>query len=270
MITGKTYFVSLSSGSNGNCYYICNGDKAILIDAGIGPRTIRKRLKDLNLPFENIVGLFVTHDHIDHIKGAGTLVEKFFIPVYSTEFILQGMNRCYGMTQKIRKENTRTMEKDVEIELFGFKITAFHVSHDGTDNVGYKIISNDSCITLVTDTGYITEQSIPHIKQANLLVIESNYDEKMLKNGPYPIDLQNRIRGREGHLCNDCTADFLANNYENHLHHILLCHLSKDNNTPELAYETISKALLHAGISTKKDVYLEALPRNFASRIFII
>ncbi|MGL4807007.1 MAG: MBL fold metallo-hydrolase, partial [Bacteroidales bacterium] len=135
-------FLSLSSGSSGNCYYLGTETYGILIDAGIGPRTIKKYLKDNGIPFERIIALLITHDHTDHIKYAGVLGEKYGIPVYSTRRIHDGMSRNYSMTEKIYSAR-REISKEVTFDIRDFKITAFEVSHDGSDNVGYKIEFND-------------------------------------------------------------------------------------------------------------------------------
>lgn len=265
----KLRFISLSSGSNGNCYFIGNGKHGILIDAGIGVKTIKKRIKEHGFGLENILAVFITHDHFDHIKSAGVLGEIHHIPIYSTENILNGINRNYGVAQKLYA-NRRTIEVNTSTQVAEFNISSFFVSHDATESLGYTIKYGNKKITIVTDLGYICEQASPHIKQANYLVIEANFDMEMLNNSAYPDFLRKRIHGEKGHLCNDETATFLAQHYQPHLKRIYLCHLSKQNNTPEIAYNTVKKALSEKGVSINTDVKLDVLPRTSSSECFIL
>lgn len=257
-------FMSLASGSSGNCYYLGNDDYGILIDAGIGIRTIKKTLKENNIPFEHILGLCITHDHADHIKSAGCLGEKYFVPVYTTAEILVGMNRSYCMTEKIHSA-CRLIRKDEPFQIRDFTITSFEVPHDGTDNVGYFIEYQGHTFAFATDLGHIPEHVGNYLKRANYLVIEANYDEEMLRHGNYPYHLKNRITNPNGHMSNIDTAEFLAQNYSEGLRYVFLCHLSKDNNHPELAYKTIEYRMFQEGIRVGKDLQLVPLKRNHPS-----
>lgn len=185
-------FVSLSSGSSGNCYYLGTDSYGILIDAGISARQIKKSLAANGIAFESIVALCITHDHADHIKGAGYVGEKCGVPVYTTQTILNGMNRCYCMTQKIYSVG-RPILKDVPFTIRDFTITAFEVPHDGTDNVGYRIEAGGRCFVFATDLGCIPDSVAGYLQQAHCLILESNYDMEMLQQGPYPYYLKKRI-----------------------------------------------------------------------------
>ena len=231
-------FLSLASGSSGNCYYLGNEEYGILIDAGKGVRTIKKVLKEYGIPFEKIVALCITHDHADHIKAAGTLGEKYGIPIYTTEAIKNGMNRNYCMVDKIYSAH-RPIVKEIPFKIKDFTITAFEVPHDGSDNVGFFISYGNLYFAFATDLGHITPTADKYLRQANYLVIESNYDEAMLRNGSYPLHLQRRILADSGHMDNARTAEYLARIYTPALRNIFLCHLSGDNNHPELAYKTV-------------------------------
>ena len=226
-------FLSLASGSSGNCYYLGNEEYGILIDAGKGVRTIKKVLKEYGIPFEKIVALCITHDHADHIKAAGTLGEKYGIPIYTTEAIKNGMNRNYCMVDKIYSAH-RPIVKEIPFKIKDFTITAFEVPHDGSDNVGFFISYGNLYFAFATDLGHITPTADKYLRQANYLVIESNYDEAMLRNGSYPLHLQRRILADSGHMDNARTAEYLARIYTPALRNIFLCHLSGDNNHPEL------------------------------------
>ena len=263
----KIKFLSLASGSSGNCYYLGTDTYGILIDAGIGIRTIKKVLKEYGLVFEQIQAIFITHDHADHIKAVGTLGEKYGIPVYATPETHKGINRSYCMTEKL-STCVRHLHKDTPMELNDFKITAFEVPHDGTDNVGYCIEIDGKVFSFLTDMGYITPTAAQYICKTNYLVIEANYDEEMLRMGSYPQYLKERIIGKNGHMCNKDTAEFLSENFNEGMKHIWLCHLSKDNNHPELAYKTVEFALKSKGILVGKDVQLAALKRSTPSEFY--
>ena len=177
----KIKFLSLASGSSGNCYYLGTDTYGILIDAGIGVRTIKKHLKDYGLALERVRAIFVTHDHADHIKSVGTLGEKYGIPVYSTPEIHAGINKNYCMTEKLTSASVRYIYKEEPLQLEDFKITAFEVPHDGTDNVGYCIEADGKIFSFLTDLGEITPTAAKYICKAHHLIIEANYDEEMLK-----------------------------------------------------------------------------------------
>lgn len=265
--TTKIKFISLASGSSGNCYYVGYKDHGILIDAGIGPRTIKKHLKDVNIPMESILAVFITHDHADHIKSVAQLGEKLHIPIYATQLTHDGINKNYCIKEKLYN-SARYIEKERPITIKDFRVTAFEVPHDGTDNVGYCIEINNSIFSFLTDLGEITEKAAHYICKANYLILEANYDEEMLKMGPYPNYLKERISSTTGHLSNQVTADFLAENLTESIKHIWLCHLSKDNNHPELAYKTVEWKLRTKGIIVGKDVQLLALKRNSPSQLY--
>lgn len=260
-------FFSLASGSSGNCYYLgCNG-YGILIDAGIGIRTIRKVLKENDiLPF-SVRAVFITHDHADHIKAVGHLGEKLHIPIYATARTHEGISHSYCVTQKL-SSSIRFVEKGVQTRFSHFFIEPFEVSHDGIDNVGYHISIGDIRMTFLTDLGVITESVASYIRKSNYLVLEANYDEEMLQMGPYPAYLKGRIASKTGHLSNKDAAECLVQNITPELKHIWLCHLSKENNHPELAYKTIECRLKAAGINVGKDVQLTVLKRTTPSEMY--
>lgn len=264
----KLQFISLASGSSGNCYYLGNDQHGILIDAGIGVRSIKKVLKENGIAFEKIIALLITHDHADHIKSAGVLGEKNFIPVYTTEEIHIGMNKNYAMTEKIYNSR-KILFKDQSVRIGDFLVTAFQVPHDGTDNVGYCIEYNDKKFVFATDLGHIPEDVAGYLSQADYLVIEANYDEEMLKNGRYSSFLKQRVASNNGHMSNRDTARYLANSYSDRLQYVFLCHLSQDNNHPELAYKTVEIFLNEQNIKLGRDLNLTVLKRTVASEMFV-
>lgn len=263
----KVQFISLGSGSSGNCYYLGYNGYGILIDAGIGVRSIKKRLKAVGIPMESVSAVFVTHDHADHVKSVGVLGEKMFIPIYATELAHRGINGSYCVTEKLHS-SVRYIEKGSPLRFHDFTIEAFEVPHDATDCVGYCVTVGGKTFCFATDLGEITDTAARYIVRANYLVIEANYDEHMLEVGPYPAYLKSRIKSRTGHLCNSATAEFLATHFTDHLRNIWLCHLSHTNNTPDAAYATVANRLAEGGIIVGRDVELTALSRTSPSALY--
>jgi len=264
----KLRFQSFGSGSSGNCYYIGNASYGILIDAGLAVRSIRKHLKNIGLDFENIWGVFVTHDHADHIKAVGPLGEKHRIPIYTTKLVHEGIQRSYCVTEKLYSSR-KFLEKMETVTLGDFKITSFPVSHDSTDSVGYTVEYKEKRFTFATDLGYVSEEVANHLRIADFVVIEANYDEQMLLKGPYPKHLINRIISETGHLGNDQAGKFLAGNISKQLKYVFLCHLSRENNLPEVAYTTIQNYLEDKNIVIGKDLQLVTLDRLIPSELYI-
>lgn len=263
----KLSFLSLASGSSGNCYYLGTPEFGILIDAGIGIRTIKKVLKDHAIDFSKIAAVLVTHDHADHIKTVGYLGEKMGIPVYTTEGVHRGIDKSRYVEETL-SASRKVIEKEVPFLIRDFRITAFEVPHDSTDSVGYHIEYGNHAFTVATDVGHITETVGRYICKANHLILEANYDEEMLRDGSYPAFLKERVASPTGHLSNREAAEFLATHYQPSLKDIWLCHLSRDNNHPELAYKTVDIRLFQEGIRVGKDVTLVALKRTTPSDIY--
>jgi len=262
-------FMSLASGSSGNCYYVGTDNYGILLDAGVSVRFLRKVLKENGIGLEQIMAVFITHDHADHIRSVGSLGEKYGIPVYATEKVHTGINNSVMHDEKLYTSR-RIIEKEIAIPVKDLKITAFDVPHDSNECVGYMVSYKQHKLVLATDVGHIDEKVAEYIRIANHLIVEANYDREMLVHGKYPPFLKARISNGNGHLCNSETAEFLAANFDLHLKNIWLCHLSKDNNHPELAYKTVEIAMQQYGIRIGKDVNLVALKRTTPSEMFIL
>ncbi len=261
-------FLSLASGSSGNCYYLGTDNYGILLDAGIGIRTIKKILKENGIGMEQIMAVFITHDHADHIKAVGCLGEKYGIPIYATHLVHAGIDNSRYVDEKLYTSR-RILEKDQTVQIRDFKITAFDVPHDASDCVGFLVQFREHKWVLATDIGRITDTVAQYIRVANYLIVEANYDEEMLNNGNYPDFLKERISNGTGHLSNSQIAEFLAANFDLHLKNIWLCHLSKDNNHPELACKTVEMAMGQYGIRIGKDVNLIALKRTYPSELYV-
>ncbi len=260
-------FCSLSSGSSGNCYYIGNEIHGILIDAGISATSIRKFLRDRNISMQSIMGVLITHNHIDHVKGLELLIRKNNLPAFTTQRI---WNSILLHQKKISADCIREIPLQKKFHLAGFDIEAFPVCHDAPETIGFHICSGDKKITIVTDLGHICQTASRYIRDANFLVIESNYDEQMLDNGRYPHFLKARIKSDHGHLANHQTADFLAENFNENLNYIFLAHLSKNNNTPELALSTIINTFRKKGIKLNKRQGISVLNRTTPTEMVII
>lgn len=260
----KYKFFSLGSGSSGNCYYLGSKEYGILIDAGVGIRTVKKTLREYGVSFESIVGILVTHDHADHIKTVGCLGVKHNIPVYTTEAVHNGIRRSRYIDADLY-QSRKVIGKEVPFSIRNFEVTAFDVPHDSIENVGYHIEFDGQTFVLITDIGCITEKIYHFARRANHLVIETNYDETMLENGRYPYYLKQRITSGMGHISNRLSAEFIANVYSEKMKNVWLCHLSQDNNYPQLAYDEVKNALSTKGVNVGVDIKLEALSRYKAS-----
>ncbi|MBQ7640154.1 MAG: MBL fold metallo-hydrolase [Bacteroidales bacterium] len=331
-----TQFVSLSSGSNGNCYYIGNETCGILIDAGIGTRTIKKRMSEVGLSVDRVRCVLVSHDHFDHIRSLGTFAARFQKPVYATAPCIAAFRRhyctrdfldascchplvpgewlrldgkCFDSVEPSlfdAKEN-RSCEKAADRRHYshgnGIWVLPFSVPHDATDTVGFFIDFFGETFTFLTDVGDVTDDAVRFAARARHLIVEANYDPEMLRTGGYPADLQRRIRGGHGHLANAQTAELIRRALDlngadsgcvlsgdsgldsgvnscdcfdsntsgdasvSPLQDVFLCHLSENNNTPELALSTITDALRsHPRFAALR---FTALPRREASDLFV-
>ncbi len=255
-------FCSLSSGSSGNCYYLGNGFHGILIDAGISATSIRKFLKSIDVSMQIIMGVLITHNHSDHIRGLEVLARKNNIPVFTTDKIRKSI---LFPNKKIPQDSIREIPLQRKFHLAGFEVEAFPVSHDAPETIGFHICAGNKKITIATDLGHICQTAASYIKAANLLVLESNYDEQMLVNGNYPYYLKERIQSAHGHLGNHQTSAFLAENLGEHLSHICLAHLSKNNNSPEKALQTLRQTFSDKGIVLNGRPQIMVLNRNMPS-----
>lgn len=260
-------FRCLASGSSGNCYYLGTRREGILIDAGISARAIRSSLVEMGLDFKYIHGILVTHDHADHIRAVGTIGERFHVPIYGTTLIHSGIDRNYGVSEKLRKSR-RYYTLGEAFQLGGMTINTFPISHDSTQCVSYLIDVADTRFMVATDVGCVDEALEQAVSTAEHLVIEANHDEQLLLNGPYPSYLKSRILSDTGHMSNHTCGRLLAEHCSKNIKNIWLCHLSKENNDPQVAYTTIKEHLQEVGIEVNKDVNLRVLERTEPSPIY--
>ncbi|MBF8438106.1 MBL fold metallo-hydrolase [Halanaerobiaceae bacterium Z-7014] len=259
----------LASGSSGNSIYLSTDNTAILIDAGLSGKELERRMKSVKLNPEDISAILVTHEHGDHIKGAGVLSRRYNIPIYASAGTWKAARKKLG---KIGKGYERTIEESWQ--LGDFEITSFPIPHDAAEPVGFVVSDGDVNFGLATDIGYIADELYDHLKDLDCILLEANHDIDLLREGSYPGMLKRRIRGNEGHLSNDETAELLPEllktNEKSSCPVVLLSHLSAENNRPELAYLTVKNSVCSAGFQIGKDLILKCAPRDEASEIYNI
>lgn len=261
-------FISFGSGSSGNCYYLFTEKEGLIIDIGVGLRMLKKEFVNYGLSLSKVHYVLITHDHADHIKSVGSISHEYHLPIYATELVHKGIDHNYCVQRKLQPQMKKQVVSGQQLELGDFKVMPFTVPHDASENLGYMIEAEGVKFCIITDAGCITDEMKPFIAQANYLVIEANHDEEMLMNGPYPAYLKTRIMSNIGHLCNKDCAIALAENMSENLRQVWLCHLSEENNHPELARKTIETVLRSYGIIAGKDFELDILKRNVPTGIF--
>lgn len=245
------YFTSLNSGSNGNCYYVGTKTDAVLIDAGLSCRETEKRMKQVGLSMNIVRAIFVSHEHGDHIKGVSTLANKYKLPVYITEKTAKYGPQLIGHLKK-------SFTAGQPVLISGLVINPFLKSHDAADPHSFTVTYKDITVGVFTDIGNVCEELTSHFKKCHAAFLEANYDTVMLENGKYPLHLKNRIRGGQGHLSNKEALDLFITHRPPFLAHLLLAHLSKENNSPELV-ESLFNA--HAdGVTITVASRYQALP----------
>ncbi|MGQ0829433.1 MAG: MBL fold metallo-hydrolase [Bacteroidota bacterium] len=222
------FVTSLNSGSNGNCYYIGNDSEAVLVDAGISCREVEKRMGRLQLSINKLKAVFISHEHIDHIRGVVVLARKYQLPVYITSSTLKNSPLV------LEKELVRTFEADRPVAIGKLIVTPFIKHHDAKDPHSFVIAGNGINIGVLTDIGIPCEQVIRYFKQCHAVFLEANYDEDMLEQGRYPFYLKKRISGGKGHLSNKQALEIFTKHKPAFMSHLFLSHLSKENNSPEL------------------------------------
>ncbi len=233
-------FCTLASGSSGNSTYIATKYTRILVDAGVSGKKIQECLAELKLTGQDIDGLFITHEHIDHIKGAGILSRRFNIPIYATSETWLAMEDSLG---KISPANKRFVYPGENCIINDICVKPFCIPHDAADPVGYNIFAGEKKVTLATDIGHITDEIRESIAGSEILLLEANHDEDMVQKGSYPWHLKKRILSDKGHLSNKTAGELLSLVVDGKTKHIFLGHLSQENNDPHLAFDTAENIL---------------------------
>ena len=235
----------LASGSRGNCAVVASASTRILVDAGISCRETFKRLKASGSDPRALSAILITHEHNDHVFGLATLAKKLSIPVFMTggthQFWAKSIRDATGGRPELNK--LETFSSGHSFQIGDIAVTPFTIPHDAADPVGFTFRSEGVKIGLATDLGYVPASVCNHLQGCDLLMLEANHDVEMLRVGPYPWVVKQRVMSRVGHLSNDALAEFFANNYDGSASYLVLAHLSEQNNHPELARQAVEKAL---------------------------
>lgn len=259
-------YISLSSGSCGNCHYITGKDTKIVIDAGISGKRAIEHLAMHGQNMDGLDAILVTHEHIDHVQAVGILSRKFNTPVYATEKTWENMKKHIG---KIKEENVKVFKRGDTLDIKNIEAKTFEISHDAVEPTGYTLSQGNQKIAVVTDIGYVSDEVFNNIKGSDIAVIESNYDPHMLSYCSYPYTLKQRIRSESGHLSNEEAGYLGAALVKSGTRKLLLAHLSKESNLPELAFQTVASILSQQNIGPD-DVGLDVMLRGRVSKIYSI
>ena len=229
---------SIASGSSGNCIYVGNENTHLLIDAGISKKRIEAGLEALDVKGEEITGILITHEHVDHIQGLGVFSRKFEVPIYGTKGTIEGIRKCSTLG-KMPEGLLHEINTDENFVLGDIQIRAFNISHDANEPSGYRMEHEEKAVAVATDLGKYDDYIVSNLKNLNAIVLEANHDIHMLEVGPYPYPLKRRVMGDKGHLSNELSGRLLCDILHDNLKCVILGHLSKENNYEELAYETV-------------------------------
>lgn len=253
-------FGTIASGSSGNCLYAGDEHTHILIDAGVSCKRICEGLKEFEIGGGDIQGILVTHEHTDHVSGLGVLSRKFGTPIYATEKTLRQISEM-DYLGKINRDLFQPIEAGKAFDVGSFSVESFSISHDAADPVSYVLRKEEKKIGMVTDLGYYDERILDVLKYSDLLYVEANHDVHMLQAGPYPYYLKRRILGDKGHLCNEAAAGLVTDLAGDNLGRVILGHLSKENNYPELALATVRNEVADG-------LQVHVAPREHAGALF--
>ncbi len=234
-------YCSIASGSSGNCHYVGYKDTNILIDAGLSGKKITQGLDEIEVDASKLNGIFVTHEHSDHIKGLGILSRKYDLPIFINYKTWKALE---GKIGKVKEENIKIFENNKKYALGDLEIKPFSITHDAVDPVGFKLENGKKSLAIATDIGHISDKIKDNLLQSDLIVLESNYDKEMLLMGSYTYALKKRVMSDIGHLSNEDAAKFAVELIKNGTENLLLAHLSRENNFPALAFETSNHNLL--------------------------
>lgn len=251
-------FCAIASGSSGNSVFVGTKHTKVLIDAGLSGKRIIEGLASLNVTGETIDALFITHEHTDHIKGVGVFSRKFDIPIYATIGTWNAMENQIG---KIAPKNKRFIYEEEPCIINDICMYPFSIPHDAKQPVGYSVEAENHKITIATDLGHITEDIKQKLFGSELLLLEANHDEEMVKNGHYPYHLKQRILGEQGHISNHTAGNLLCDIMSEKLKYVFLGHISEENNCPQLAYQTVEDILHKNNIKVGKYLHLDMAPR---------
>lgn len=255
---------SLYSGSSGNCFFVQSDETKLLIDAGVSCKKIETSLTSFNINLNEVDAILVTHEHIDHTKSLGVLSKKYNIPIYANE---KTWNSLPKIKDQINSNNLRLFNTNEYFNINDLKIFPFPTPHDAAEPCGFNIYKDNKKISVATDLGHINTNIINNLKKSSLIMLEANYDSNVLKYSSYPYLLKKRIASPNGHLENCITGQTIASLIDSGLKDVLLIHLSKENNFPELAYQTVLEELKKNNC-LENSISLTVAPRDYPSNFF--
>ena len=258
-------FCTLTSGSSGNSIFVSDGKTRILVDAGVSGKKIEEGLRAIGEEPEQIDAVLVTHEHSDHVSGIGVLSRRYDIPIYAN---CGTWNAMSGTVGSIKPHNIKEIENDNQFGIADIGVEAFSIPHDAADPVGYSFYIGNQKITVATDIGHINKPLFQQLCGSDGILLESNHDVQMLKNGAYPFSLKQRILGEFGHLSNDLAATLACFLVNKKTTKILLGHLSQENNTPHLALTAVLNEMKKYGIQAGVDVDLKVADRFTPSMLY--
>lgn len=256
-------FCSLYSGSSGNSLFVQGNETKILVDSGVSAKKITEALDSIDVNIKDINAILVTHEHIDHIRSLGTISKKYNIPIYASLGTWNGIENEKSVIEIEEKNYFKVGEK---FEIGELKVMPFQTSHDAMDSCGFSIEHEDKKISIATDLGEITKEVMNNLKQSKFVLLESNYEPEVLKICSYPYYLKSRIASKRGHLSNKDAGNTISNLVEYGIENVMLGHLSKESNFPELAYKSVVNELIQNGIKIK-DIELSVADRLFPSKV---
>lgn len=253
-------FCPLFSGSSGNAIFVGAGDTRLLIDAGLSGRTVSEALTSIGILPETLTGILVTHEHSDHVKGVGILSRKYRVPVYANARTWAAMEGTVG---NIAPACRREFESGESFYLGDVEVSPYSISHDAAEPVGYRIFHSGRSVATATDIGIFTKKVLSALAGTDIVLLESNHDVDMLhENEHYSAALKARILGRYGHMSNEACGEALYQLYQTGVRHAVLGHLSHENNTPELAMQTVCESLRGRGIVPGQDILVDMAWRD--------
>ena len=229
---------SIASGSSGNCIYVGDDHTHLLVDTGISKNRIDQGLTTLGIKGEEVDGILITHEHIDHIQGLGVYSRKYEVPIYATRGTIAGIRACRSLG-KLPEGLLHEVDVDRRFTVGTLEITPFAISHDANEPSGYRVENEEKAVAVATDLGKYDPYIVQNLRDLNAVVLEANHDIHMLEVGPYPYPLKRRVMGDKGHLSNESSGRLLCDILHDDLQYVVLGHLSKENNYEELAYETV-------------------------------
>lgn len=229
---------SIASGSSGNCIYVGSDSTHLLVDTGISKKRIEESLAELDVKGEELNGILITHEHSDHIQGLGVFCRKYEVPIYATRGTIAGICACKTLG-KMPEGLFREITTDEMFDIGDLTVKPFAISHDANEPTGFRIENEKKAVAVATDLGIYDDYIVENLKGLDAVVLEANHDIHMLEVGPYPYPLKRRVLGDHGHLSNELSGRLLCNILHDKMKYILLGHLSRENNFPELAYETV-------------------------------